>query len=171
MCRLQWQVIAGPERRLKQLIYASTAIGDPASTAVAVLEKAAVFNVSRRITGLMLVGTGSFAQLLEGGEAEVNDLYARISRDSRHHQIRLVSEHTVSQRLWPAWAMHVVAQTPDNVRILESHGASFGDHFAAMPVSRLRGLLYAFSETALAARVQEPRVPSVPGDRQFLANP
>lgn len=141
---------------MKQLIYASMAVGNTDITALDVLERAAVFNVSRRITGLLLVGTHSFAQVLEGGDSEVDDLYSRIQRDPRHSKIRTMSEQPVTQRLWPAWAMHVIAPTETTVGVLQSHGVGFEDHFPQLTVTRLRGLLYAFSEVALATRVRVP---------------
>ena len=148
-----WPFVECP---VKQLIYASMAVGDTATTALAVLERAAVFNVSRRITGLLLVGSHSYAQVLEGGDGEVDDLYGRIQRDPRHTKIRTVSEQAVTQRLWPAWAMHVIAPTESNVRLLQSHGVRFEDHFPQLTVTRLRSLLYAFSEVALSTRPSAP---------------
>jgi hypothetical protein len=44
-------------------------------------------------------------QLLEGSAEALDATYARILRDDRHLEIRRLSYHTATNRLFPGWAM------------------------------------------------------------------
>jgi hypothetical protein len=46
-----------------------------------------------------------YLQLLEGPEAAVEACFARIGRDDRHLNVRLISRRIVDERLFPHWAM------------------------------------------------------------------
>ncbi|MCC3153215.1 BLUF domain-containing protein [Hymenobacter sp. BT770] len=56
------------------------------------LATARTFNAAHRLTGLLLYDQGRFVQVLEGPEAAVRALYARIQRDPRHQHVVTVSE-------------------------------------------------------------------------------
>lgn len=141
--------------QLKHLMYSSVAVGDSASTALSVLDTAAVFNLSRKITGVLVVAAGSFAQILEGGNAEVDDLYSRIVRDPRHTQVKLVAEYPIGTRMWPAWQMSVAAATERNRPIFARYGIVPGRSLADLAAPLLKGLLMEFSEHAVAGRASE----------------
>ncbi|WP_246167110.1 BLUF domain-containing protein [Sphingomonas piscis] len=73
-----------------------------------------ILAVSRRnngrdgITGLLVVGTTRFLQLLEGPPSAVRAAYARIKADPRHYAAVVVSERQVEERDCPDWAMGYV---------------------------------------------------------------
>jgi hypothetical protein len=46
-----------------------------------------------------------FIQALEGGRAEVNQLYSKVSRDDRHTDVTLLEYAEISERRFPGWRM------------------------------------------------------------------
>lgn len=57
------------------------------------------------ITGLLLYCDACFLQLIEGPEAAIEALYASISRDTRHRDVRLIASEAVSRREFATWNM------------------------------------------------------------------
>jgi hypothetical protein len=74
-----------------------------------------IFSVARSgnkkigVTGALLVTDDEFVQTLEGPEAVVRDLYARIYKDKRHEQVALMESGEVPERVFARWAMARVA--------------------------------------------------------------
>ncbi|WP_158292139.1 BLUF domain-containing protein [Paracraurococcus ruber] len=74
-------------------------------------EIARILEVSRRnnqaagITGALLYSADSFAQALEGPEAAMEALYARLSRDPRHAEVLVISAGPVAARQFSQWSM------------------------------------------------------------------
>lgn len=62
-------------------------------------------NVAAGITGMLLYRQGNFIQVLEGGEAEVRDRFARICRDPRHRGVFVIDEGFADARCFPDWSM------------------------------------------------------------------
>ncbi|TGE28545.1 BLUF domain-containing protein [Hymenobacter metallicola] len=62
-------------------------------------------NAQHQITGLLLYSEGRFVQVLEGPEAEVRALYARIQADIRHRQVITVGEGPAPARRFAEWTM------------------------------------------------------------------
>ena len=50
------------------------------------------------ITGMLLHKNGSFLQVIEGSKAVICDMFARISADPRHTNIRTISDRTIPHR-------------------------------------------------------------------------
>lgn len=107
-----------------------------------ILEKARRRNAEVDITGLLLLRSGTFFQLLEGKRHDVLATFARIARDTRHRQIDVLFEFEEegAPRCFPQWQMGYVedprptsaqagllrslreiasSQTPSRVRLLE----------------------------------------------------
>jgi hypothetical protein len=57
------------------------------------------------ITGMLLYFDKKFLQLLEGEEAEVKNLYAKICGDERHSNVYTLKEGPSDDRLFPGWTM------------------------------------------------------------------
>ena len=57
------------------------------------------------ITGALICRHDIYLQLIEGPDAAIDALYARISKDDRHLDVRLLLSETDSERLFPEWAM------------------------------------------------------------------
>lgn len=86
-----------------------------------------VFTTARRnnkrlgVTGALMVSGDSFVQTLEGDEAVVRDLYARIAEDARHEQVMLLKEAIVGERTFGRWAMAKVSEDGgSDIRLLSN---------------------------------------------------
>lgn len=72
---------------------------------VALAQKAADFNATHEITGLLLYNGLNFLQFLEGQEAAVTDLFAAIVLDPRHAGVVKILQEPISERAFPGWGM------------------------------------------------------------------
>lgn len=99
---------------MHQLVYVSAA-----TSVVSSADLNDILDVSRRnnracgVTGLLLHIEKGFLQVLEGPEAAVTETYARISRDSRHFNCRVMIQQEVEQRLFGDWSMGFDHLTPE----------------------------------------------------------
>jgi hypothetical protein len=82
-------------------------------------------NKNEHVTGALLVTDHWFVQTLEGDEATVRALFARIERDPRHDGVELLETTTVQDRVFSRWAMAKVAADgePDIPLIAGAKGA------------------------------------------------
>ena len=70
-----------------------------------------LLNVSRKnnilddITGMLLYRNGEYMQALEGEKSKVEALYNKISRDSRHDEIVVLSRKSIVERVFSNWSM------------------------------------------------------------------
>lgn len=69
------------------------------------LSKAKEYNSEHQITGCLLYHNSSFLQLLEGEEQEVHQLFDKISKDARHHNVTIIQEEAREKRLFERWSM------------------------------------------------------------------
>lgn len=91
---------------LLQLTYISSICTGVSEHQIALIHQQAEKNNARlHITGLLLMTDRHFMQLLEGEAETVKLQFAKITKDSRHQQVRLVSERWVQQRQFPDWHM------------------------------------------------------------------
>lgn len=93
-----------------RLIYKSVAKADvPSNSEIrAIAEKASTNNQKNDISGLLLLTGNRFLQVLEGPYREVNALFASIMRDSRHHQIELITFEPLETHYFDKWHMRLV---------------------------------------------------------------
>jgi hypothetical protein len=49
----------------------------------------------------------SYLQLLEGFETSVDQLYLKISKDTRHANIKILNEENIENRLFTTWSMRL----------------------------------------------------------------
>ena len=66
---------------------------------------ARVANELADVTGALLYGGLRFVQYLEGTRADVEQIYARITRASQHHQLEILEQGRVEKRLFQRWHM------------------------------------------------------------------
>jgi hypothetical protein len=93
---------------LVRLLYASrTEDQIDEALVTAILERSRKYNKEHGITGLLCTASPGnvFLQLLEGGRAAVNTLYANIIRDPRHFDVTLLDYAEVSERRFASWRM------------------------------------------------------------------
>lgn len=76
------------------------------------LQQARTFNAAHDITGILLYGNGQFLQLLEGEQAVLELLYARIRQDARHRDVTTYASKEVAMRAFPEWSMAYQAFNP-----------------------------------------------------------
>jgi hypothetical protein len=93
---------------LVRLLYASrttTEIDEALVTSI--LEHSRKHNLEHGITGVLCTTSPGnvFLQLLEGGRAAVNALYASIVRDPRHCDITLLDYAEIDERRFGSWRM------------------------------------------------------------------
>lgn len=62
-------------------------------------------NEQRGITGVLLYHQGTFLQILEGPEGEVDALYQKIARDPRHKNIIRLMRRPAEERSFGDWSM------------------------------------------------------------------
>lgn len=130
-----------------QLVYLSSATAPfSKEDLAALLEKSRTNNRPQWITGMLLHHDGSFLQVLEGDEAAVRALAARIAKDPRHEKFVVLHEEQITQRMFPDWSMGFrdldAASAPDGFTPFMNSTlsmASLGDH-----PSRAKLLLMAF---------------------------
>lgn len=89
-----------------QLIYVSAAADDFDEASLPdLLKQARTNNAARDITGMLLFHDRSFIQVLTGLESAVKDLFARIARDPRHLNARVLYQGVVEERSFEDWSM------------------------------------------------------------------
>ncbi len=93
-----------------RLIYRSAASEQTLSNeALARLQQGATEKNARfGVTGMLVLSGDQFLQVLEGDADKVNQLYARIVVDPRHHSVELISYEQITQRFFDTWAMRLV---------------------------------------------------------------
>ncbi len=94
---------------LYHIIYHSLASGGGLAPAAltSLLREARGYNQAHRLTGLLLYAadTQEFVQVLEGPQAEVQGLYAKIARDPRHKHAFVLHKGPEQARMFPDWRM------------------------------------------------------------------
>lgn len=100
------EVIGLLDTSVYQVLYRSRATHAPTETDLqALLEWSRTYNAQQQLTGLLLYSDGRFVQLVEGSEAAVRALYARIQQDPRHTQVVTLSDGPGPQRWFADWHM------------------------------------------------------------------
>ena len=90
---------------LIQLIYASRPFGFDNATLNAILIEARLSNPRHEITGALICRADIYLQLLEGPDTAVEATFARIARDDRHLEVKVLYRMPAAERLFPKWAM------------------------------------------------------------------
>lgn len=62
-------------------------------------------NASIGVTGMLLYADDNFIQVIEGEEAELNVLYAKITSDPRHRSFSILMRGEIKERNFPDWSM------------------------------------------------------------------
>jgi hypothetical protein len=152
------------DRSIYQVLYHSCAPQPPSEADLqALLAQAEDYNARHQITGLLLYSAGRYVQVLEGAQADVQALYARIRRDPRHEQVVTVSEGPGPQRHFAGWSMgfgHVAA--PEVDQVLDAVQAPQPPTRLRVDDARLRTLLQAFAGPSLTGSHQPVTLPEQP---------
>ena len=115
-----------------RLIYRSHSLlpdgGKDQAALADILKQARAGNADKGITGALMLYDDWFAQVLEGPQAAVEALYAKIKADTRHDGVRLNEAGVAPKRLFGKWAMAVVAEhhEPDQPLVATTGGLAQG---------------------------------------------
>lgn len=132
---------------LLHCIYTSTGNTDlPSAELAELLRRARLRNESLGITGMLLYSNGSFMQVLEGEEAVVDAMYARISTDQRHHHVTLIIREPIQKRTFGDWSMGFFEAAPDEIADIDGFSFVSAASFGKLDRGRAKKLLQAFSE-------------------------
>src|SRR4051812_34125392 len=77
----------------------------------ALLDVARARNQSLGVTGVLLFRDGLFAQILEGDESSVREVFESIQKDPRHHDVQILPRIQYDQRRFQKWSMAFVGPT------------------------------------------------------------
>jgi len=117
----------------------------------ALLRRAKHNNDRDDITGILIHDRRRYLQYLEGGQAEVEATFARISADPRHYAILRLHGLTIARRQFPGWAMASKISRPDDSlkscveRLTQDCDAQVADQLLKFAEARDRA---AFQQTA-----------------------
>jgi hypothetical protein len=101
------------------LIYVSKAVEEMSDEDLLfLLEQSRSRNQKQHITGMLLYLNGTFIQVLEGAEKDVNEIYDAIVKDVRNTGNIVIKKEEISERTFPDWTMgfkHLTRDTTVNV--------------------------------------------------------
>jgi len=87
-----------------------------------ILAKSRINNRRNGLVGVLYFGDGCFFQCLQGEEAAVDALYARLESDNRHTDLKLFSRKQISALSFADWSMKYVPIEADMTRLLVRSG-------------------------------------------------
>jgi len=91
------------------------------------------YNRSAGIGGVLHFGDGCFFQYLEGSADHIDGLFARICRDSRHHDVERLTRRPIGSRRFDAWSMKFVAIERVIEELLRRHDLDRFDPYQFTP--------------------------------------
>jgi hypothetical protein len=129
---------------MHHLIYLSQATRPLSATALTcLLEQARQANARQQLTGALVYGNKRFIQLLEGEQAALEAIYARISRDPRHQHLCRVAYYPVAARRFTEWPLAFQSLSSVQFTHLAGH--------LAPPKSRSHFPVYGFEASSFVA--------------------
>lgn len=90
---------------LYRLIYVSRARAFRSDDVASILKQSRENNAPAGVTGALCLLDGVYMQYLEGPQAAVERLYARILDDDRHQQVKLLDRGPAPARVFADWSM------------------------------------------------------------------
>jgi hypothetical protein len=79
------------------------------------LEQSRLNNTKAGITGVLLYNKGTFFQVLEGEEDQVNSTFEKIKADPRHHNIIKMKSGNITERNFSDWSMGFTTNLKHNI--------------------------------------------------------
>lgn len=90
---------------MKLLIYRSQPFGFDKPTLAGILLSSRRNNPKHDITGALICRHDLYLQLIEGPADAIDSLFAMIAIDDRHHDVHVLLQTEVAERMFPGWAM------------------------------------------------------------------
>lgn len=126
---------------LTQLIYVSSATRELSDSELdEILDVSLRLNQPKEITGMLLYSRGSFMQVLEGEQAVVEETYARICRDVRHHGVIQLMNEPVPAREFASWRMGFRRLTERDAEAHPGYAPFFSQGFSPQAMGARPGL-------------------------------
>lgn len=150
-------------QRLIQIIYISRSTFTPSGLTMGIepnvariLAKSRINNRRNGLVGVLYFGDGCFFQCLEGDEAAVDALYARLQSDSRHKDIKLFSRKQISGLSYAEWSMKYVPIEKEMSRLLAKGGYKKFDpyQFDDAMIKDVMSLLHISADPTAAGKVE-----------------
>ena len=94
----------------------------------ALLAQAQRRNEQAGLTGVLLYNDAHFVQVLEGQADALDELYGRLLRDVRHHDLMLLARGPIAARRFGAWAMSFHAVEPAQLARVRGYATPEGLH-------------------------------------------
>ena len=136
------------DMKLVQLIYVSAASAEYGPAELDNILDASVRNNPRAgLTGMLLYAAGSFMQVLEGDEAEVERRFAVISNDPRHHSLIVLDREPIAARSFSAWNMGFRQLGEHDSAAHPGYAPFFARGFDAASIGATPGLAFAMLKT------------------------
>ncbi|MBD1394437.1 BLUF domain-containing protein [Mucilaginibacter glaciei] len=91
---------------MKNIVYVSTAIKPlPKDILMEILVTSRLYNQTHNISGILLYAEGTFIQVLEGDDNEVDHIFGQIITDNRHKNIIKLIDGPINHRSFADWLM------------------------------------------------------------------
>ena len=84
-------------------------------------------NTEQQITGQLIYSEGTFMQVLEGPGNTVDAAFARIKKDTRHHNVTLIERVTIDERQFGEWSMGFKSLTAEQMQDIEGFNYHLDD--------------------------------------------
>ena len=117
---------------MNYLIYISSAVKLMAEAdLVAILNTSRDNNQSKNITGMLIYSDGTYIQVLEGEEQDVEEVYQKIIKDPRHKSIIKLADGQLTKRNFPDWTMGFIAVNQKELAELDGYINPANENFLA----------------------------------------
>ena len=112
------------------------------------LQESRKSNLEAGITGMLLHIEGSFFQVLEGEEKDVEELFEDIRSDNRHLKITVIIKEPIAERAFAEWSMAFAGATKKQIENIGGLNDFFeqGSYLADIDAGRAKKILQAFSK-------------------------
>jgi len=123
-------------------------------------------NPANGITGVLVASETHFLQVLEGEFEALNATFERISHDSRHDKVQLISFTEIQERKFGDWAMHGIGLFDLNrdlkLKLCEKFGEDNGNVRFPSRASEVMDLLNMLFPEVQSGRAGEPESRKLP---------
>lgn len=141
---------------VRQVVYISQATREFTEAELDALVKVAHDNNKKYgITGAMLYLESAFIQVIEGQDSDVTRLLEQLRADTRHRDIRIVSDNVVPARNFQNWSMGIIRPPQeektlvrDELRLASAIDVRAEEQSTAMPVSQTFVMMRRLYETS-----------------------
>lgn len=134
-------------RVIYRLIYASRARPFRSEDVAGILRQSHENNPAAGVTGALCLLDGVYMQYLEGPQAAVEHLFARLLDDERHGKLQLLDRGPVPSRVFPGWSMALLDWDERIRAVFVRHGMPLPLDLYATPSDQAAELFAALART------------------------